>query len=244
MELKSQIRRADLESGAVFLVDKPLGWTSFDVVAKLRGVIRKVLDVKKYKVGHAGTLDPLATGLLIICTGKKTKEIHLYQEMPKEYTGTIRLGSTTPTYDLEMPVNQTFPVDHIRAEDLERARIALTGEILQEIPLYSAVKVEGRRMYEMARKGEEVIVKSRKVQVHEFEIDSENFPDIDFRIGTSKGTYIRAIAHDFGRLLDSGGHLSSLRRTKIGTYHVDDAWNLEELTDALRAAGLTEKTEK
>lgn len=244
MELKSQIRRADLESGAVFLVDKPLGWTSFDVVAKLRGVIRKVLDVKKYKVGHAGTLDPLATGLLIICTGKKTKEIHLYQEMPKEYTGTIRLGSTTPTYDLEMPVNQTFPVDHVRAEDLERARIALTGEILQEIPLYSAVKVEGRRMYEMARKGEEVIVKSRKVQVHEFEIDSENFPDIDFRIGTSKGTYIRAIAHDFGRLLDSGGHLSSLRRTKIGTYHVDDAWNLEELTDALRAAGLTEKTEK
>lgn len=244
MEVKKPLHRTDLETGSMFLVDKALGWTSFDVVAKLRGVIRKALDVKKHKVGHAGTLDPLASGLLIICTGKKTKEIHFYQDMPKEYTGTITLGSTTPTFDLEMPVNQHFPVDHIVPDDLEKARQALTGEILQEVPIYSAVKVGGRRMYDMARKGEEVMVKSRKVVVHEFEIDGADFPEIRFRIRTSKGTYIRAIAHDFGRLLGSGGHLSALRRTKIGPYHVDDAWNLDALTDQIRNLGQPEKTEE
>lgn len=244
MKLKNQIDRADLESGTVFLVDKPLEWTSFDVVAKIRGILRQVLNVRKHKVGHAGTLDPLASGLLIVCTGKMTKQIHLYQDMPKEYTGTITLGSTTPSYDREMPVDQVFPVDHITPEGMEKARISLMGEILQEVPLYSAVKVEGRRLYDIARKGESVISKSRNVFVHEFEIDTQHFPDIRFRIVTSKGTYIRAIAHDFGRLLNSGAHLSELRRTKIGKYKVDDAWRLEELTEALWRSNLSEKTDE
>lgn len=244
MKLKNQIDRADLESGTVFLVDKPLEWTSFDVVAKIRGILRQVLNVRKHKVGHAGTLDPLASGLLIVCTGKMTKQIHLYQDMPKEYTGTITLGGTTPSYDREMPVDQVFPVDHITPEGMEKARISLMGEILQEVPLYSAVKVEGRRLYDIARKGESVISKSRNVFVHEFEIDTQHFPDIRFRIVTSKGTYIRAIAHDFGRLLNSGAHLSELRRTKIGKYKVDDAWRLEELTEALWRSNLSEKTDE
>lgn len=244
MKLENQIDRADLESGTVFLVDKPLEWTSFDVVAKIRGILRQVLNVRKHKVGHAGTLDPLASGLLIVCTGKMTKQIHLYQDMPKEYTGTITLGSTTPSYDREMPVDQVFPVDHITPEGMEKARISLMGEILQEVPLYSAVKVEGRRLYDIARKGESVISKSRNVFVHEFEIDTQHFPDIRFRIVTSKGTYIRAIAHDFGRLLNSGAHLSELRRTKIGKYKVDDAWRLEELTEALWRSNLSEKTDE
>lgn len=244
MKLKNQIDRADLESGTVFLVDKPLEWTSFDVVAKIRGILRQVLNVRKHKVGHAGTLDPLASGLLIVCTGKMTKQIHLYQDMPKEYTGTITLGGTTPSYDREMPVDQVFPVDHITPEGMEKARISLMGEILQEVPLYSAVKVEGRRLYDIARKGESVISKSRNVFVHEFEIDTQHFPDIRFRIVTSKGTYIRAIAHDFGRLLNSGAHLSELRRTKIGKYKADDAWRLEELTEALWRSNLSEKTDE
>lgn len=244
MKLENQIDRADLESGTVFLVDKPLEWTSFDVVAKIRGILRQVLNVRKHKVGHAGTLDPLASGLLIVCTGKMTKQIHLYQDMPKEYTGTITLGGTTPSYDREMPVDQVFPVDHITPEGMEKARISLMGEILQEVPLYSAVKVEGRRLYDIARKGESVISKSRNVFVHEFEIDTQHFPDIRFRIVTSKGTYIRAIAHDFGRLLNSGAHLSELRRTKIGKYKVDDAWRLEELTEALWRSNLSEKTDE
>lgn len=243
MNLKNQIQRTDLEYGTVFLVDKPLEWTSFDVVAKIRGILRQVLKVRKHKVGHAGTLDPRASGLLIVCTGKMTKKIHLYQDMPKEYTGTITLGGTTPSYDLEMPVDKVFPVEHITPEKMDRARRSLMGEILQEVPLYSAVKVGGRRLYDWARKGEEVILKSRHVFVHEFEIDIQNFPDIGFRIVTSKGTYIRAIAHDFGRLLNSGAYLSELRRTKIGEYSVDDAWSLEELTEALWRSNLSEKTD-
>lgn len=222
-----------LREGLVILVDKPLHWTSFDVVAKLRGAIRKKLGVKKYKVGHAGTLDPLATGLLIICTGTRTKSIFQYQDLPKEYTGVISLGATTPTFDLEMDFDARYPVDHIRPEDLEHARDQLTGRIVQNIPIYSAVKVDGRRMYQLARQGEEVRIKSREVEVHGFELDSGHFPDLAFRIAVSKGTYIRAIADDFGRLVNSGGYLSELRRTKIGDYRVEDAWSLEGLIEAI-----------
>lgn len=224
-----------LQEGMVFLVDKPLHWTSFDVVAKLRNAIKKTLNVRKYKVGHAGTLDPLATGLLVICTGRLTKSISTYQDLEKEYTGVISLGATTPTFDLEMDFNARFPVDHITVEDLDHARRQLTGDIVQNVPIYSAVKVDGKRMYELARKGEAVRIKSREVRVHSFELDDRNFPDLEFRISVSKGTYIRAIADDFGRLVHSGGHLSELRRTKIGDYSVNDAWTLDALVAAIEA---------
>lgn len=222
-----------LREGVVFLVDKPLHWTSFDVVAKLRGAIRKKLGVRKYKVGHAGTLDPLATGLLIICTGARTKSISEYQDLPKEYTGVISLGATTPTFDLEMDFDARYPVDHIRPEDLENARARLTGRITQKVPVYSAVKVDGRRMYQLARQGEEVRIKSREVKVYGFDLEPDNFPDLAFRIAVSKGTYIRAIADDFGRLVNSGGYLSELRRTKIGDFRVEDAWSLGGLIEAI-----------
>lgn len=224
----------DFREGLVLLVDKPEDWTSFDVVAKLRGVIKSKLRVKKYKVGHAGTLDPLATGLLIVCTGKRTKEIQEYQDRKKEYTGIITLGGTTPTYDLEMPVDRKFPTDHISEEDLRNACRTLTGEIDQNVPVYSAVKVDGRRMYQLARKGEPVRIKSRQVVIHDFEIETTGFPEIGFRISTSKGTYIRSVAHDFGKLVHSGAYLSRLRRTKIGEFCVDDAWNLDELVEVIR----------
>ena len=223
-----------LEEGVVILVDKPLHWTSFDVVAKLRSVIKKTIKSRKYKVGHAGTLDPVATGLLIVCTGRLTKSISTYQDQEKEYTGIITLGATTPTFDREMDINATFPVEHITKEDLEMARQRLSGTIIQNVPIYSAVKVDGRRMYELARKGEEVRIKSREAEVHNFELDDRDFPDIKFKISVSKGTYIRAIADDFGRLVNSGGYLSELRRTRIGEFSVDDAWSLHALVDAIQ----------
>jgi tRNA pseudouridine55 synthase len=219
----------------VLLVDKPRDWTSFDVVAKLRGSIRKKINKKKYKIGHAGTLDPLATGLLIICTGRLTKTISEYQELSKEYTGIISLGATTPSFDLETPFDAQFPVDHITKEDLVKSREELTGTITQNVPVYSAVKVDGQRMYHMARKGETVRIKSREVQVHSFDIDEREFPDLRFRISVSKGTYIRAIADDFGRLVGSGGHLVDLRRTSIGQFSVDDAWSVNALVEAIQA---------
>lgn len=234
-EYTARLSIPSLEEGMVLLVDKPLNWTSFDVVAKLRNSIKKTLNVRKYKVGHAGTLDPLATGLLIICTGRLTKSISTFQDLDKEYTGTISLGATTPTFDREMDFDARYPVDHITPEDLENARAHLTGEIVQNVPIYSAVKIDGVRMYQKARKGEEVRVKSRTVHVHQFEIDARNFPDLDFRLIVSKGTYIRAIANDFGRLVNSGGYLSELRRTKIGDLSVDDAWNLDELVNSVEA---------
>ncbi len=224
-----------LREGMVFLVDKPKNWTSFDVVAKLRGTIKNKLDVRKHKVGHAGTLDPLATGLLIICTGRLTKTIESYQNLSKEYTGVITLGATTPSFDLETPFDAHFPIDHITEKEMERARESLTGIIMQNVPVYSAIKVDGQRSYHRARRGEAVRIKSREVQVHDFELDYEDFPNLNFRTTVSKGTYIRAIADDFGRLVHSGGHLAELRRTKIGSYHVDDAWTIDALIEAINA---------
>lgn len=208
----------ELKAGVVFLVDKPLEWTSFQVVNKLRWVIRKTHNIKKIKVGHAGTLDPLASGLLIICVGKKTKEIELYQGKEKEYTGTITVGGTTPSFDLETEVDNSFPTDNISDEDIKKAVEALSGDIEQYPPIFSAVKIDGKRAYESARKGEEVKVKPRNVTVSKFEVDTSEFPKVHFTIVCSKGTYIRSMASDFGKLLNNGAHLSALRRERIGEF--------------------------
>lgn len=208
----------ELKAGVVFLVDKPLEWTSFQVVNKLRWVIRKTHNIKKIKVGHAGTLDPLASGLLIICVGKKTKEIELYQGKEKEYTGTITVGGTTPSFDLETEVDNSFPTDNISDEDIKKAVEALSGDIEQYPPIFSAVKIDGKRAYESARKGEKVKVKPRNVTVSKFEVDTSEFPKVHFTIVCSKGTYIRSMASDFGKLLNNGAHLSALRRERIGEF--------------------------
>ncbi len=209
---------AELKAGTVFLVDKPLEWTSFQVVNKLRWVIRKTHNIKKIKVGHAGTLDPLATGLLIICAGKKTKEIELYQGKEKEYTGTITLGATTPSFDLETEFDQVFSTDEITEQQINQAVDLLTGEIEQYPPIFSAVKIDGKRAYERARKGEDVKVKPRRVTIAKFEVNTSEFPIIHFTIVCSKGTYIRSMASDFGKLLNNGAHLSALRRERIGEF--------------------------
>ncbi len=210
-------------AGQVILIDKPLEWTSFDVVKKVRNNIR----IKK--VGHAGTLDPLASGLLILCTGKKTKSIEEYMGQVKEYTGTFTIGSTTPTFDLESEPTNHKVYDHITSEDIEKVRDQFLGEITQTPPIHSAVKVDGKRVYELARKGETVKLKSRQVTVSEFEITKIDLPQIEFRVVCTKGTYIRSLADDFGEELGTGAHLSRLRRTKIGNFKVDDAYQLNDL---------------
>ena len=211
------------QEGQVVLIDKPLQWSSFQAVNKVKWALKKNLGLKKIKVGHAGTLDPLATGLLIICTGKFTKRIPELQGMVKEYTGTFHIGATTPSYDLETEVNATFPTEHITEELILETTKQFTGEIDQKPPVFSAIKKDGKRLYEHARKGEEVEIASRKVTVHEFEITRVALPEIDFRIVCSKGTYIRSIANDFGAAMQSGSHLTALRRTKIGEFSVEDA---------------------
>lgn len=211
------------QEGQVVLIDKPLQWSSFQAVNKVKWALKKNLGLKKIKVGHAGTLDPLATGLLIICTGKFTKRIPELQGMVKEYTGTFHIGATTPSYDLETEVNATFPTEHITEELILETTKQFTGEIDQKPPVFSAIKKDGKRLYEHARKGEEVEIASRKVTVHEFEITRVALPEIDFRIVCSKGTYIRSIANDFGEAMQSGSHLTALRRTKIGEFSVEDA---------------------
>jgi len=213
----------DFQKGQVLLIDKPLTWTSFQVVNKLRWHIRKTFNIKKIKVGHAGTLDPLATGLLVICTGKFTKKIHEYQAQTKEYTGTITLGGTTPSYDLESEINATFPTEHITEELIKETTKQFIGEIQQKPPIFSAIQKNGKRLYELARAGETVEVNTRLVTIHQFEITKINLPEVSFKVVCSKGTYIRSLAYDFGLALKSGGHLSKLRRTKIGALSVDDA---------------------
>lgn len=213
----------DFKNGQVLLIDKPLNWTSFQVVNKLRWHIRQKFDLKKIKVGHAGTLDPLATGLLIICTGKFTKKIDEYQGQIKEYTGEITLGATTPSYDLETEVDEIFPVDHITNELIYKTTEQFIGEINQIPPIFSAIKMEGVRLYKLAREGKTAEIKSRNITIETFEITNIDLPKIQFRIVCSKGTYIRSLAYDFGKALNSGGHLSQLRRTKIGAFSVDDS---------------------
>ncbi|MFY7957790.1 MAG: tRNA pseudouridine(55) synthase TruB [Flavobacterium macrobrachii] len=213
----------DYLEGQVLLIDKPLTWSSFQAVNKLKYVLKRKYDLpKKFKIGHAGTLDPLATGLLIICTGKFTKKITKIQAQAKEYTGTIVLGATTPSYDLETEVDSTFPTEHITEALILETTKQFLGEIDQKPPVFSAIKKDGKRLYEHARAGEEVEIASRKTTIYEFEITRIAMPEIDFRVKCSKGTYIRSLAFDFGKALQSGGYLSVLRRTKIGDYSVEN----------------------
>ena len=223
----------DYLSGQVLLIDKPLHWTSFQAVNKLRWEIRRALNIKKIKVGHAGTLDPLATGLLVICTGKMTKQIDTFQGQIKEYTGTFVLGSTTPSFDLETEIDQTYPTEHLTEQLIKNATSQFIGDINQYPPVFSAIKKDGKRLYEFARAGEDVEIKSRKVNISEFEITKIDGLNIDFRVVCSKGTYIRSLAHDFGKALNSGAHLSALRRTKIGDFNVDDAVTPEKFIEQL-----------
>lgn len=213
----------DFLNGQIILIDKPLTWSSFQAVNKLKYVLKRKYNFSKsFKIGHAGTLDPLATGLLIVCTGKFTKTIPNLMGMEKEYTGTITVGATTPSYDLETEINANFPVSHITEELIQETIKQFLGEINQFPPVFSAIKKEGKRLYEHARAGQEVEINSRKVIIHEFEITRVALPEIDFRVVCSKGTYIRSLAFDFGKALHSGGYLSALRRTKIGKYSVQD----------------------
>ena len=218
-----KLTKDDFLNGQVLLIDKPLEWSSFQAVNKLKWAIRKKFNLKKFKIGHAGTLDPLATGLLIICTGKFTKKITEYQGQEKEYTGIITLGSTTPSFDLETDIDETFSTEHIDPALIQTTTSQFIGEIEQAPPVFSALKKDGKRLYEMAREGKSVVIEKRKVTVNAFDITKIDDLDIHFRISCSKGTYIRSIANDFGKALGSGAHLSSLRRTKIGDFNVDIA---------------------
>ena len=224
----------DYKNGELLLIDKPLEWTSFQVVNKLRWHIRKTFQIKKIKVGHAGTLDPLATGLLIICTGKKTKQIEQYQAQVKTYTGTLVLGSTTPSYDLETEIDATFSTTHITEELIHQTTAQFTGNIEQYPPIFSALKKGGKRLYEFAREGKEVEISARKIVVDFFNITAINGLEVDFEIQCSKGTYIRSLAHDFGKALNSGAHLAALRRTKIGDFSVDNAISVETFIESLK----------
>lgn len=221
----------DFAEGEVLLIDKPLTWTSFDVVGKIRNSIKPL----KVKVGHAGTLDPLASGLLILCTGKKTKTIDQYQAQEKEYTGTFFLGATTPSYDLETEVDQHFDISEISTEQIHEATKQFIGEINQFPPPHSAIKIGGERLYEKARRGETVEQRPRSITINTFEITAINIPQISFRVVCSKGTYIRSLAHDFGKALNAGAYLSSLRRTKSGDFSVENSYKVMELVNHIRS---------
>lgn len=221
----------EFASGSTILVDKPYEWTSFDVVNKLRWHLRKKLDAKKIKVGHAGTLDPLATGLLVICIGKHTKKINDFIQDEKEYTGTILLGKTTPSFDLETPFSHEFDISHITREMLNGAALSFIGDQDQIPPIYSAKQIDGKRAYEHARKGRDIQLKSNKINISAFEINIDCFPEITFRIVCSKGTYIRSVANDFGKRLNSGGTLIELRRTRSGEFNIDEAKSVDKWID-------------
>lgn len=218
----------EFAQGSTILVDKPLHWTSFDAVNKLRWHLRKRLGVKKLKVGHAGTLDPLATGLLIICIGKHTKQIEAIMADSKTYTGTILLGKTTPSYDLETAYNGDFPTEHITPELIEEVRLSFLGTQQQVPPVFSAKQVDGKRAYDLARAGKEVELKANTIEIHELQLNASRFPEVTFEVTCSKGTYIRSIAHDFGQKLDSGGTLIELRRTASGENRVENAKTVDE----------------
>ncbi len=219
----------DVREGEVFFVDKPLHWTSFNVVDRLRWKIKKTAKIKKIKVGHAGTLDPEATGVLIICTGKATKQIDNYQAQTKEYIAELKLGETTPSFDLELPVDAVYPTEHISRELIDDVLVSFVGEIDQVPPVFSAVKVDGKRAYQYARNGEVVELKSKKLVIDELEVLNFSMPLLTLRIVCSKGTYIRALARDIGYALGSGAHLTALQRTRIGEVKIEDCWKLDDL---------------
>jgi tRNA pseudouridine55 synthase len=230
----------DFKGGEVLLVNKPLKWTSFDVVNKLRYTIKHKLGVKKIKVGHAGTLDPLADGLLIICTGKKTKTIESLMGLEKTYSGIIRLGGTTPSYDLETEVDNSSPTEHLTDELIHLKASEMVGEQDQYPPIFSAKKVQGKKAYDLARKGEEVELKPKRVEISAFEITKIDGLDVHFFIRCSKGTYIRSIANDLGKSLNSGGHLAALRREGIGSYSLDRAMSVDEWINEINDCTITE----
>jgi tRNA pseudouridine55 synthase len=220
--------------GAVLYIDKSLTWTSFDVVNKIRKSLRHYLGIQKIKVGHAGTLDPLASGLVIICTGKATKQIMQFQDLDKAYTAQVRLGATTPSFDLETKVDSTFPWEHITPEKIDQALLKLSGDQEQMPPLYSAKSVDGKRAYAMARKGKQVKLKPQQVHISLLKLLSAELPEVTLQVECSKGTYIRSLARDLGSLLESGAHLSGLRRTRIGPYHVDQAISVDNFIENLK----------
>ncbi len=226
------------EEGEVFLVDKPLDWTSFDVVNLIRSVIKRFHGIRKLKVGHAGTLDPLATGLLIICTGRMTKQIDNFQAQEKVYTGTMLLGQTTPTFDMESEADAFYSTDDITIDMMEDARKLFIGDIMQRPPKFSAIKINGKRAFDYARSDEEVALKERLVHIDDFKLDYTNFPKIEFEVKCSKGTYIRSLVNDFGKKLGNGACLISLRRTKIGDFSVNDARKLEDLKKEIIETGV------
>jgi len=222
--------------GEILLVDKPLTWSSFQVVNKLRWKIKNKIGIKNIKVGHAGTLDPLATGLLILCTGKKTKTIDTFMGLEKTYSGTITLGATRPSYDMESEIDATFPTEHITDDLIKSTANGMIGDYDQMPPIFSAKKVNGKRAYAYARAGEEVILQTKLINISKFEIIKIEGLNIDFIISCSKGTYIRSIAHDFGKLVNSGGYLSALRREKIGEYDVNNAMTVEEWLEVIESS--------
>ena len=230
--------KGEIEAGQLLLIDKPLEWTSFDVVNKIRYSIKRAYGFKKIKVGHAGTLDPLATGLLLIAIGRKTKTINDLMGLPKTYTGTFRIGETTPSYDAETAVDKTFPIEHIGEKLLEEARQSFLGKQEQIPPIFSAIKKDGKKAYESAREGTTIEMEPRNVEILDFQIEPKAPQAVDFRVSCSKGTYIRSLAHDFGQALNSGAYLSALRRTAIGNYKIEDSLSLEQY---LKSLGVEEK---
>ncbi len=224
----------DFEKGEVLLFDKPLEWSSFDLVQKVRNIARKQVG-KKLKVGHAGTLDPLATGLMILCTGKCTKTIDTLQAQEKEYIAELQLGATTPSYDLETEIDATFPFEHITKEQIEAILPNFRGEIMQVPPVFSAMNVNGKRAYEYARKGQELELKARPISIFELEILDFSLPKITLKIRCSKGTYIRSLVHDIGKAVNNGAHMTALRRTKSGDFDVQNAFTIEQFAELVTA---------
>ena len=235
MLLNKNLSKKSIEEGEVFLIDKPLKYSSFHIVKELRDFLKNKFKLDKLKVGHAGTLDPLATGLLIICTGRMTKKISDFQNLDKEYIGTMSIGSTTPSYDLETNIDKTFPIDHINEMLLNNAKKKFLGTINQFPPIFSAVKKNGKRLYEYAREGKEIDIKSKKVTVNKFDLNRISMPEIEFEINCSKGTYIRSLINDFGKELKSGAHLTSLRRTKIGSNSINNSITINEFVENFKS---------
>jgi tRNA pseudouridine55 synthase len=227
---ETQAKVFDFAAGELLLVNKPYKWTSFDVVGKLRNSFKPL----KLKVGHAGTLDPLATGLLIICTGKMTKQIDTFQAEEKEYTGTLVLGGTTPSYDMETEADETFDISNLTDEAIHSACAQFIGDIQQYPPAHSAIKIDGERLYEKARRGEEVELRLRNVTISDFEITRIELPEVDFRVVCSKGTYIRSLVNDFGKALNNGAYLSKLTRTRSGSFSLDNAWEVPDLVSFIK----------
>tara|TARA_B100001758_G_C18179302_1_gene488568 strand:- start:100 stop:804 length:705 start_codon:yes stop_codon:yes gene_type:complete len=234
MSSHRNLSKNSIEEGEVFLIDKPLNYTSFQVVKKLRNILKNKFNLNKLKVGHAGTLDPLASGLLIICTGRMTKQISDFQNLDKEYVGTMSIGSTTPSYDLETKIDKTFSTDHINENLLNKIKDNFIGTIDQVPPIFSAVKKNGKRLYEYAREGKKIDIKSKKVTINKFDLKHIYIPKIDFEVNCSKGTYIRSLINDFGRDLNSGAHLVSLRRTKIGSFSINNSITIDEFIKNLK----------